>query len=199
MKKNKTIILLIDFKGHPILGDEYVNNKRYSELQKLICNVEKACCFARLESELYFVSNMGEEYDKKLNEILKMARTNGFKILQISKTLRLNDGDHTIEELSKHIKDNFHFQIDPSNTQIIIGGNNLGGCVVKSKMISAVYWTKLGYKTTIHVPLCGEYEQTGINQVEKTYYGFQKLYTIIKDYKAFDIHMSSEWHEIKNI
>lgn len=192
MRKSKTIILLIDFHGHPILGDNYINNKRYSELQKLMTNVDT-------KSELYFVSNMPYSNDKKLGEILKMARSVGFKTLEVTKTLRPNEGDHTIEELSNHIKEKFDFQIDPSDTQIVIGGNNLAGCVSKSKMISAIYWSKAGYRTTIHVPLCGEYEQPGIDQVERTYYGFQKLYTAIKDNKCFDIHMSSEWNEIIGI
>ena len=30
--QNKTLILLIDFHGHPILGDDHTNNLRYSEL-----------------------------------------------------------------------------------------------------------------------------------------------------------------------
>ncbi|MGY9007928.1 MAG: hypothetical protein ACKVI2_04735 [Candidatus Pelagibacterales bacterium] len=192
MGKRKTIILLIDFHGHPILGDEFVNNKRYSELQKLICNVNN-------RSELYFISNMPYSNDKKLGEILKMARSVGFKTLEVTKTLRPNEGDHTIEELSNHIKEKFDFQIDPSDTQIVIGGNNLGGCVASSKQISAVYWSKAGYRTTIHAPLCAEYEQPGLNQVERTYHGFQKLYTAIKDNKCFDISMSNEWHEIAGI
>lgn len=192
MGKRKTIILLIDFHGHPILGDEFVNNKRYSELQKLICNVNN-------KSELYFVSNMPTENDKRLGEILKMARSVGFKTLEVTKTLRPNEGDHTIEELSNHIKEKFDFQIDPIDTQIVIGGNNLGGCVASSKQISAVYWSKAGYRTTIHAPLCAEYEQPGINQVERTYNGFQKLYSVIRRHKCFDIQMSNEWHEIAGI
>ena len=192
MGKRKTIILLIDFHGHPILGDEFVNNKRYSELQKLICNVNN-------RSELYFISNMPYSNDKKLGEILKMARSVGFKTLEVTKTLRPNEGDHTIEELSNHIKEKFDFQIDPSDTQIVIGGNNLGGCVASSKQISAVYWSKAGYRTTIHAPLCAEYEQPGINQVERTYNGFQKLYSVIRRHKCFDIQMSNEWHEIRGI
>jgi hypothetical protein len=34
-RKEKTVVLLIDFVGAPVLGDEYVNNRRYSELQRL--------------------------------------------------------------------------------------------------------------------------------------------------------------------
>lgn len=192
MIKRKTIILLIDFHGHPILGDDFVNNKRYSELQKLITNVNN-------RSELYFISNMPYSKDPRLAEILKMARAVGYKTLEVTQTLRPNTGDHTIEELSNHIKEKFDFQIDPNDTQIIIGGNNLAGCVASSKQISAVYWSKAGYRTIIHVPLCGEYEQPGIDQVERTYYAFQKLYTAIKDNKCFDIEMSSEWHEIVGI
>lgn len=191
MLKIKTIVLLLDFHGHPLLGDDYVNNKRYSELQKLICR--------KNQSEIYFVSNMPTENDKKLGEILRMARTVGYKTLEIRRTLRPNEGDHTIEELSNHIKLKFDIVIDPSDTQIVIGGNNLGGCISQAKMISAVHWSKLDYRTTIHVPLCGEYEQPGMNQVERTYYGFQRLYSNIKEHKAFDIQLSSEWNEIIGI
>ena len=192
MRKSKTIILLIDFHGHPILGDNYINNKRYSELQKLICNVNNM-------SDLYFISNMPYSKDPRLGEILKVARAVGFKTSCVTQTLRPNAGDHTIEELSNHIKEKFDFQIDPSDTQIVIGGNNLAGCVVSSKQISAVYWSKAGYRTTIHAPLCAEYEQPGINQVERTYNGFQKLYSVIRRHKCFDIQMSNVWHEIRGI
>ena len=189
MRKNKTIILLIDFHGHPILGDEFTNNKRYSELQKLICNVKNI-------SDLYFISNMHYSKDPRLTEVLKMARTVGYETSCITQTLRLNPGDNTIEELSNHIKEKHDFKIDPSDTQIVIGGCNISGCVASSKQISAIYWSKAGYRTTIHVPLCAEYEQPGINQVERTYNGFQNLYSIIRDHKCFDIQMSSEWSEV---
>ena len=189
MTKSKTIILLIDFHGHPILGDEFTNNKRYSELQKLICNVNNI-------SDLYFISNMPYSKDPKLAEVLKMARAVGYKTLEITETLRPNAGDHTIEELSNHIKEKHDFKIDPSDTQIVIGGCNISGCVASSKQISAVYWSKAGYRTTIHAPLCAEYEQPGINQVERTYNGFEKLYSTIRRHKCFDILMTSEWSEV---
>ena len=192
MGKRKTIILLIDFQGHPILGDEFVNNKRYSELQKLVCNV-------RNRSELHFVSNMPYSKDPRLAEILTMSRAVGHKTSCVTQTLRPNAGDHTIEELSTHIKERHDFQIDPSDTQIVIGGCNMGGCVVKAKQISAIYWSKAGYRTTIHAPLCVEYEQPGINQVERTYYGFEKLYSTIRRHKCFDIRMTSEWSEVIGI
>ncbi len=34
----KTVILLIDFKGHEILADDYVNKLRYSTLQQITEN-----------------------------------------------------------------------------------------------------------------------------------------------------------------
>ena len=42
-RKDKTVVLLIDFAGAPVLGDEYVNNRRYSELQRLALgnNIDK--------------------------------------------------------------------------------------------------------------------------------------------------------------
>ena len=194
MKTYKTILMLIDFGEHPgITDDIYTNNKRYSELQKLLTNVDR-------RTELYFVTNLPYIKDPRLAEILKMARTTGHHTLEITETLRPNSGDHTIEEVSNHLKLKFDIEISPLDTQIIIGGNNIAGCIANSKQISAVYWSNAGYKTTIHVPLCGEYEQPGINQVERVYYGFQKLYTVIKKHNAFDnISMSTEWHEIRGL
>jgi len=36
----KTVILLIDFKGHPALGSEYLNNRRYAEVQKILTDTQ---------------------------------------------------------------------------------------------------------------------------------------------------------------
>ena len=43
----RTLILLIDFKGHPILADELTNNLRYNYLMELL----------QLETELNIVSD----------------------------------------------------------------------------------------------------------------------------------------------
>ena len=193
MRKNKTVILLIDFLGHPLLGDEYVNNRRYSELQRLTLG-------KNTKSKIIIVSNMGKIYDKKLTEIMKMAREfGGFKTLQIDKlNENFNDpGRYTIKEISNMIFEVTGWHIKPSDTQIIIGGCNLGGCVINAKPCSAVHWAQLGFKTTIHLPLCAEYEQPGVNSTEKAYNGFKKAYEYIQFNKAFNIQLKDKFEQLE--
>jgi len=192
-RKDNTIVLLIDFLGHPILGDEYVNNRRYSELQRLSLgnNIDK--------EKIIIVSNMGKIYDKKLTQIMKMAREfGGFKTLQIDKlNENFNDpGRYTIKEISNMIFEVTGWHIKPSDTQIIIGGCNLGGCVINAKPCSAVHWAQLGFKTTIHLPLCAEYEQPGVNSTEKAYNGFKKLYDEIQEHETFDIQLTDKFEQL---
>lgn len=197
MLKTKTVVLLIDFLGHPILEDDYVNSKRYSELKKFITTVT-----LRNKKNMIFVSNMIKSYDIKLTEILKMARANGFNTLQISgppfTDINARDsGDYTIEELSDEIFKVTGWKVDSNDTQIIIGGCNLGGCVITSKKFSAVYWNKLKFKTTIHLPLCADYEQHGTDKTEKAYNSFHNLYNCIKNYEAFNIKISNDINQIR--
>ena len=79
------------------------------------------------------------------------------------------------------------WDIKEYNTQAIIGGCNLGGCVINAKPMSAVFWQLKGYKTTIHLPLCAEYEQPGTNAVEKVYRSIEQLFHFTKQYKAFPL------------
>ena len=69
-----TVILLIDFKGHPLLGDDYVNSHRYGEIQRLMLRKIKTV----QKEGILFVSNNGAGYDEKLNELFKMAELINF-------------------------------------------------------------------------------------------------------------------------
>ena len=189
-RKDNTIVLLIDFKGHPLLGDEYVNNRRYSELQKFISNRNIS------REDIVFVSNSIS--DRKLEELFEMARTVGFKAITLTEKKEPREGINTsIRELFNIIHEKLGWDIKLSNTQIIIGGCNFGGCVVNSKKISAVYWSKLGFKTTIHLPLCAEYEQPGVNSTEKAYNGFKKAYEHIQFNKAFNIQLTDKFEQLE--
>ena len=71
--QNKTLLLLIDFNGHPILGDDHTNNLRYSELMDFLNN----------DKELNIVSNhlLGEyptqRGPNKLKEIKRIYDNEG--------------------------------------------------------------------------------------------------------------------------
>ena len=59
----KTVILLIDFDGHKILADEYVNKLRYSTLQHITADTT----IDRKNNIILSIGNSGR--DKKLQEI----------------------------------------------------------------------------------------------------------------------------------
>lgn len=184
-RKEKTIVILIDFEGHPILSDEYVNNARYSEIQRFL-----TYHYPRINKEnIVFVSNNRDSL--KLMELFKMAHHMGFKTITLTEKV-----DTSIRELLNIIQIKLGWNIQSNNTQIIIGGCNFGGCVVNSKKISAVHWSKLGFQTTIHLPLCAEYEQPGVNSTEKAYGGFKQVYDYIKYYNAFDIKLTDRFEQL---
>ena len=192
-RKEKTVVLLIDFLGHPILGEDYVNNRRYSELQRLSLgnNIDK--------EKIIIVSNMQKNYDKKLTEIMKMAGQHyGFKTLQIDEPYSNDLGKYTIKEISNMVFEVAGWHIKPSDTQIVIGGCNLGGCVINAKPFSAVHWAQLGFKTVIHLPLCAEYEQPGVNSTERAYNAFKQVYDKIQEYETFNnIQLTDKFEQLK--
>jgi len=176
-----TIVMLIDFIGHPKLGDHYTNNRRYSELLKFATS-------SKLDRDnIIFVSNTKGDM---LSETLDMLKTAGFDILY-------TQSDESINDIVDKIKDIKGWDIKQYTTQAIIGGCNLGGCVINAKPTSAVFWQQKGFKTTIHIPLCAEYEQPGTNAVEKVYRSIEQLNHFTKEYKAFDIEYCNDFHRLR--
>ena len=176
-----TIVMLIDFIGHPKLGDDYTNNRRYSELLKFATS-------GKIDRDnIIFVSNTRGDI---LSETLDMLKTAGFDILY-------TQSDESINNIVDKIKDIKGWDIKQYTTQVIIGGCNLGGCVIKTKPISAVFWQKKGFKTTIHLPLCAEYEQPGTNAVEKVYRSIEQLNHFTKEYRAFNIEYCNDFHRLR--
>ena len=175
-----TIVMLIDFIGHPKLGDHYTNNRRYSELLKFATS-------SKLDRDnIIFVSNTKGDM---LSETLDMLKTAGFDILY-------TQSDESINDIVDKIKDIKGWDIKQYTTQAIIGGCNLGGCVINAKPTSAVFWHQKGFKTTIHLPLCAEYEQPGTNAVEKVYRSIEQLNHFTKEYKAFGIEYCNDFHRL---
>ena len=181
-RKEKTIVLLIDFKGHPLLGDEYVNNTRYSEIQRFLTSKNIS------REHLIFISNH-KSYDPKLMELFNMANTVGYTTRYIDELASMSDICNTIQLA-------VGWDVTPHDTQIIIGGCNFGGCVINAKPISAVHWSKIGYQTIIHLPMCAEYEQPGVNSTEKAYNGFKQVYDFIKEHNAFDIQLTDKFEQL---
>mgnify|MGYP001258800843 FL=1 len=179
----KTVILLIDFFGHPIFGGEYINTKRYIEIQKILTNT-------RIDkSKLVFAVGGGWE-DPKLCELERMAKNLDFKFHQYPK-------DTTFDQLKEQLWLKCNFEMDTKDTQIIVGGCNTGGCVIKaSKPMCAIDSYIKGYETTIYLPMCAEYEQPGINDTERSMMGFAEVYKQIRDYKAFKIRIETDFNAL---
>lgn len=174
----KTVILLIDFKGHPALGSEYLNNRRYAEVQKILTDTQID------KSNIIFAVSKGNK-DEKLDELKFMAIHLGFKFYEYNL-------DTTFDELKQQLLQHHNFIIDQNDTQIIVGGTNTAGCVIKSsKPMNAIESHLKGYRTTIYLPMCAEYEQPGINDVERTMVSLVEVYKWIKKYRAYSIYLET--------
>lgn len=171
----KTVILLIDFEGHKILADEYVNKLRYSTLQHITADTS----IDTKNNIILSIGNSGR--DKKLQEIRNMALMDEWQWLEIP------DDSWSIESIEKLVLEKLNFSMNNTDTQIVIGGCNTSGCVLKSKLCSAKYFSWKQYKTIILLPMCAEYAHHGINDVEKNMRAFGKMFTFIKDNKLKNI------------
>jgi hypothetical protein len=179
----KTVILLIDFKGHPALGSEYLNNRRYAEVQKILTDTQID------RSKIIFAVSKGNK-DLKLEELKFMAKHLDIKYYEY-------DSHITFEDLQKQLLQHHNFLMGTDNTQIIIGGTNTAGCVIKSsKPMNAINSYIKGYATTIYLPMCAEYEQPGINDIERTMVSLVDVYKWIKKYGAYKIKLETNYTEL---
>ena len=175
--KPKTVILLIDFKGHPILASDYVNSLRYSTLQQITENqsIDKENCI--------ILSIGNSNTDQKLQEIKKIALINKFKWANVE-----ND-NITVDQLSSMLESIYNFNLNNKDTQIILGGCNTSGCVLKTKNISVKDFGLQKFETYIILPMCAEYEASGINDVEKNMKSFNRVFNFIQKNKLETVHL----------
>ena len=175
--KPKTLILLIDFKGHPILASDYVNSLRYSTVQQITENpsIDKENCI--------ILSIGNSNTDKKLQEIREIALINKFKWANVE-----ND-NITVDELSSMLESIYNFNLNNKDTQIILGGCNTSGCVLKAKSVSAKDFALQKFETYIILPMCADYEVPGINDVEKNMKSFNRVFNFIQKKKLETVHL----------
>jgi len=166
--KNDTLILLIAFEGHPVLGDEYTNNLRFSTLLNLL---------EERNGRLLFISNHSERdtKTKEIERIVKIENTHTWINIDFDEPPR------SAEDLIK-IADDRHFDIK----NIIIGGTNTAGCVLRTKPYSATAFAKLGFQVQLYLPLCAEYQMVGVNAVEKNMKSYAVIYNHIREQRLVD-------------
>jgi hypothetical protein len=173
--KDKTVILLIDFEGHPIMGDEYMNELRYACLNGLIYGMPQ---FPRNQHKSFLIISDNHEKHIKTSEVEKMARADGkheWITIDPDAGLKVNDIKLIAASKGYNIK------------KLIIGGCNTAGCVLRSTGYSAIEWAKAGHKDiTIYLPMCGEYQIGGINAADKNMLAFATIYKIIRKEGLFN-------------
>lgn len=194
----KTIILLIDFYGHPALTtDSYSDSMRYSYLTEIISSgfIDKKRCL--------FFSTVIHSNDKKLRELRNMAIAKGFKFFTPeddptwTKNLdEFKDDNYTIDYVKSKLGPYCAKNFSHLNTQIIVTGTNTSGCVFSGKKIGALHWYKNMYKTKIYLPMCAEYENNGRNDFERNQIGFASLYKRIYANKCFDMEICRELSDL---
>ena len=178
-----TVIVLIDFKGHPILAGEYVNSLRYSALQQITEN-------HNIDREKCIILSIGNSNDdKKLEEIREIALLNKFRWLKV------HNPNMTVDEMEHLLMEKFNLIINKDNTRIILGGCNTSGCVLKTKNISIKDFGSMKYRTIIPLQLCAEYEGSGINDIEKNIKAFSRLFNYVQMNKFETIYMEEDIFE----
>lgn len=185
MLKPKTIILLIDFEGHPILGDDMTNNLRYSYLKSLIFNDAVGDIY-----DLLVVSDHAEEHPK-MTEIQRMSEIEGRHTwININPDRACGnswiDGEavenFSIQTIIDKVAE-YGYEIQ----NVIVGGCNTNGCVFNSTSYSSAKWAHAGYPVQIMLPMCADYQLTGLDMIEVNIMAFSGLYTQIKEHGLFNL------------
>ena len=172
-----TLLILIDFYGHPALTtDDTSDTIRYSHLTKIISS-------SRIEKDKFTIFTTPIFHkDHRLEELKRMAINNRFKFIEV-----VQGQSYTLDSLASLYKPE----------QVIVTGTNTSGCVFKNNRIGAYHWAKRGYKTKIYLPMCCEYEQDGVNDFERNSNGFAQLYNNIQKHKRYDIQIVKDFKRLE--
>ena len=102
-----TLILLIDFIGHQVLSENYINNRRYQEVQKILSDprIDK--------SKIIFCTTDSSRVDVRLNELEFMASNLDIKFFKY-------EDDWTFDMLSDKLAESFDFDMNPNLSLIHI-------------------------------------------------------------------------------
>jgi hypothetical protein len=187
----KTLILLIDFYGHPALTtDSYSDSVRYSHLAEIISagHIDKTKCV--------FFSTTIDIRDEKLRELRDMAISKGFTFITPENDPNWveHDDNYTMDYVKSKLKN--YINIDHLDTQIILAGTNTSGCVFSSKDLSAINWYKNKYKTKIYLPMCAEYDNKGATDFERNMFGFASLYEKKNKERCFNMKIISRFNDL---
>jgi hypothetical protein len=174
MVKAKYLIYLIDFIGHPAMGDHYMNDARYQHLSEIIkhANVEECVI---LSTKINY--NRFLEKFEKLVEYKNLADEYGWTWVELQAETQ---DTISVPEVVQYLKSkNISITHD---TTIIFGGTNTSGCVFTTRPSSLVNWAQREYKTILHLGLSTDYHSTGLHPTEKESKAFAEIYQYLKKY-----------------
>ena len=168
------LILLNHFYGYPDLIDKTSNDIRYAQLLRLL---------DRFNSEnTIFFSSIDWRSDSRLGSIRKIALAEDFTWIYYTDEETIENILNTYEKLN----DSIYKKISPNNTNVIIGGTNTAGCLLRNANVAAINWINLGFNVQICLSMCADYQLDGINSVEKNNMAMGILYNFVKDNNAIN-------------
>ena len=183
MERASVLLLLIDFEGHPALGDYALNETRFSKLKEFIfptsSDIERMEPLVIVSSHTYL---RGES--KKIRTLEDMVKQEIKEDRSHIKWITIDpQAKHTIQDILNMIK---KLPVSPKirknkpTTPILSGGSNTAGCIADTRPYSAVNLAKEGYYTQILLPMCADYQVKGVTTADKHMQAFSSLYNRIK-------------------
>lgn len=166
-----TLVVLIDFHGHPVLApDEEMNRLRYDALKRLAFGPP---------ADIVYICNV-PDFNKtpQLIEIETLIGLDGrnpwYNVDPDDKNIDVDYIESMLNKEGMRIHN------------VIVGGCNTCGCVTWTKPYGAIHWGKEGYRTNIWLPLCGEYQMHGLSTATVNMQAMEIMYEYIVEEKVTD-------------
>ena len=184
MLKPKTIILLIHFEGNQVLGDEMTNNLRFSYLKSLLFNA----CVEDFYNLLIVSDHINAYREHKIDahhpKIAELQRMSNAEGRHTWINIYNEDGGENKNDVNSIVLKAAKLGYEIQN--VIIGGTNTNGCIFGITNYSALQWAQAGYPVQIFLPMCADYQQAGLNQIETNIMAFSELYTQMQEHNVCD-------------
>jgi hypothetical protein len=174
-----SLILCIDFHGHPILSNESIEEIRYSCLKEIIFNSDL---------NIVIVSNHTDQHKKmlELERMVNLDNIHQWITIDPDANIEIDDIINLLEIKNLYV------------SNVIIGGTNTAGCVLKSRQYSAITWAKKGINTKIYLPMCFDYQVPGIDTMEKFTHAVSMVYSFIRENNlSNNIELISNFRELR--
>tara|TARA_E500000178_G_C16826286_1_gene663936 strand:+ start:177 stop:845 length:669 start_codon:yes stop_codon:yes gene_type:complete len=208
MDIKNTLILLIDFEGEVNLQDQNYLNNRFIALLNILKDrkIDREKCivvfntYDQAANEKDHPYEWGKVENPKLKSLVKYAWVQRWNVYHMTKETNIGHKDIDIETFIKTMKEKRpEFNIDPNETNILIGGTETAGCILSNKKLGALNWSKKGYDTSIYLPLCAEYSTRGNTWYEKQQAAFAHFWSTIKKHEPKDYRSLNILHEYMQI